>query len=382
MGVYSVILASGSYTSGRIISTEDLVKSTKFYKKDKNGDVFEEKVNLDEIKSTIGVNYRMWAREGERVEDLAFIALMKCFESSIIKPEQIDHVIVARNSGEHIPSIASKIANKVGIKTAISPDIIYGCQGWCYALRYADLLIKEGNANCIAVVGAEILSDIRGRKKDSLLFSDGAGAVILGKHESPYPTGIISSYFDGNVDFCDVLKMSDRIKPEEPSFNMNNSNRDLDMNGRQVFLKAVEVMPTTFSNLLEKANLKEKDVKYLLKHQASEKILEISSSKDLAVHQRINEKDLKKFVEQYRKDKVPNSVMWLGNSSVATIPTLLDIILKKKVDNPNLEGLLKDLEHYKIEENDVIAVLSVGAGLGWGGHLIKMAPIYWNYLKI
>ena len=139
MSIYSVILATGSYTSGKIISIEELIKNTTFYKKDGTVDNFTQ----DEIKETIGVETRMYAHPNEDIDGLAAIALNNCFESSIVKRESIDYVIVARNSGDLIPSVASRVAKKAGLKKVIAPDITYGCQGWCFALKFADLLIKS-----------------------------------------------------------------------------------------------------------------------------------------------------------------------------------------------------------------------------------------------
>ena len=377
MAIYSVILATGSYTSGRTISTEDLVKNTVFY--DKEGKV--EQVDVEKSKTTIGVNYRLWAHDNEGVDDLGAIALNNCFESSFIKREEIDRIIVARNTGEDIPNISSKIAAKTGFKESIFFDVVCGCQGWCYALDVADALIKSEKARKVAVVGAEILSRIRGRNKDSLLFSDGAGAVILGDFENAYPTGIIASYLNGDPTLNQTLKMSDRWGPINKVDDSDYAvKRDLDMDAYAVYEKAKSVIPETYFQLLKLANIKNEKVKLILKHQASEKILSKSS---LAEIQTIDPKLIKyrEYLEQYRKDKVPKSLHYLGNNSVATIPLLLDLILKKKVDNPNLEGLLKDLEGYSIKEDDIFAVISVGAGIGWGGQLIKMNPFYWDYLK-
>ena len=376
MVINSIILATGSYTSGKIISTEDLVRDTIFY--DKKGNI--EKIDLEKIKTTIGVEYRMWANDDEQVEDLGAIALNNCFESSKVKKDEIDYLIVAHNTGELIPNISSRIVYKLSLNKVIPEDKIFGCQGWCYGLDHADLLIKSKRAKKVAVIGAEILSRIRGKSSDSLLFSDGAGAVILGDYEDNENIGILASHLGADITLNDVLKLSKRFRPEEIVYGLDDKYlKDLDMYGKGVFKKAIIVIPETFNKLLEKANLKEENVKYLLKHQASEKILEVSSKIELTKKGEI--KNLDELIKQYRRDKVPNSVKWLGNSSVATIPTLLDILLKKKVDNHDLDGLLQDLCHYNIKENDILAFLSVGAGVGWAGNLVKMHPSYWDYLK-
>ena len=232
----------------------------------------------------------------------------------------------------------------------------------------------------VAIVGADKLSPIRGKSTSSLLFADGACAVILGRFENNYNTGILASHTGGNPVLNEALKMRDRCTKIDFKNEDYRIKRDMHMDGYVVYDQARFIIPDTFFKLLKIANLDANQVKYLFKHQASEKILSKSSYEAL---RRIGyeESDIRKFIEQFRKEKVPKSIHYLGNSSVATTGTLLDIILKKKVENPKLEELLKELENYKINEDDIIALLSVGAGLGWAGQLIKMCPIYWDYLK-
>src|SRR3989344_1258793 len=379
MTIYSVILATGSYTSGRLVSTEELVKDARFYREGKPEELTQKALDA------MGTKYRLWANENEVTSDLGAIALNKCFESSILTREEVNYIIVAHNTGDNgdiIPPISSIVAEKAGFKNVSFSDKTAGCQGFSYALKEADAYIKLGWADKVAVVGAEKLSSIKGSSTSSLLFGDGACAIILGKFESEYPTGILASYTNGDPTLNRVLKMCGRN--EESISIINNPNyklrRDLEMDGYAVYDKAKVVIPDTFFKLLKKTNLNANQVKYLLKHQASEKILSKSSYEGLK-RMGYNDKQVREFIEQYRRNKVPKSLHYLGNSSVATTGTLLDILLKRKTDNPDLEGLLKDLKNYKIEEDDIIALLSVGAGIGWAGQLIKMNPIYWDYLK-
>lgn len=379
MAIYSVILATGSYTSGRVISTEELVKNTKFYRDGKSEELTQKALDA------MGTRYRMWAHENEATSDLGAIALNKCFESSILKREEIDYILVAHNTGDNgdiIPPISSVVAEKAGFKKVSFSDKTAGCQGFSYALKEADSYIRLGEANKVAVIGTEKLSSIRGNSTSSLLFGDGAGAIILGRFESDYPTGILASSTEGNPTLNKILRMCNHREEFTPVIDDPNYRliRELEMDGYAVYEQAKIVIPDTFFKLLKKTNLNADQVKYLLKHQASEKILSKSSYEGLK-RMGYNDKQVREFIEQYRKDKVPKSLHYLGNSSVATTGTLLDILLKKEVDNPDLEGLLKDLENYKIEEDDIIALLSVGAGIGWAGQLIKMNPLYWDYLK-
>ncbi len=380
----TVIYATGSYTSGRVVGTQELIDEGNLVNEEGQPVPITQK-NLEPI----GVLTRMWANPGEMPSDMGAIALTKCFKSSRVTRQDIGMVITTHNTGDDgdiIPAISSKVAYKSGLSDVEFFDVIEGCQGWCKAVRIADTLIRNGYNSKIAVVGAEKLSPIRGRKYSSLLFADGAGAVVLGGIDGDEPSGILSSHFGGMSSKHAALKMIDSVNASLASSYTHPVLREMDMDGYGIYEIASRVIPETFFALIEKYNvaygkqLAADDVKYLLKHQASEKILSRSSLNEIRKMLNAGE-NYRAYLDQYRHDKVPNSVKYLGNSSVATIPTLLDVILKKKVDNPGLEDLVTSLKHYAIVPDDIFAVMSVGAGVGWGGHLIKMHPVYWDNLK-
>ncbi len=381
MAIHTVIMASGHYVPPNSISTEDLVKRENIFKK---GTRELDEVILDEnYYKTIGVKSRPYADDLEKTSDMGAKALINCFDTSFIDRSEISHVVVAHNTGDNkdiIPPISSKVASKAGLYNVSFFDIVAGCQGYVQLLDIVDSLARTGKTKKVAIVASEDLFRIKGKTRDQLLFSSSAAAVIVGPFESEHRTGILTTYTDGNTQYTDALGMCNRSIYEDSKENV----RDMEMDGREVFKLAKVAFPETYMRLLKQANLEDKDIKLLIQHQASEKILnksiegivqELDNTLIKDTHRRED------AVKIYRQTKAPTSVNWLGNNSVVTTPLLFDLIMKKKSENSNLSPLLSELQGYSINEDDMIAKVAAGAGIGWGGEIIKMAPIYWDYLK-
>ena len=239
-----------------------------------------------------------------------------------------------------LPSLAAKVKQQLEIVNpdCVSYDIIFGCPGWVQGAIQANYLIQSGDAKRVLVIGSETLSRIIDpHDRDSMIFSDGAGAVVFEAAENDQPIGIIAhktQTFAGN--FANLLYMAKSCNPTA-----TDGNTYMKMNGRKLYEFAVVNVPQVVKMAIDKAGLSIEDIKTVFIHQANGKM-------DNAI--------MKRLFKLYDKDSVPENLVpmtisWLGNSSVATIPTLLDLVIKEKVAG------------YKIKAGEYAVFASVGAGM-------------------
>jgi len=304
-------------------------------------------VIIEKFKAITGIVERRYAKEEYTTSDLAFFAAQKAIEDAKINKEDLDYIIVAHNfgdvkvgaiQGDMLPSIASRVKYKLQIENpnCVGYDILFGCPGWIEGVIQAQAFIKAGIANKCLVIGAETLSRVIDKyDRDSMIYSDGAGACIVEKTEE-LDSGILSH-------------ATQTFAKEEAYFLYygGSYNRDEDQNvryikmfGRKIYEFAITNVPVAMKSALEKSGLEIEDVKKIFIHQANEKM---------------DEAIIKRFYRLYRKQVpegiMPMSIHKLGNSSVATVPTLLDLVLKGKIENQ------------QVHKGDVIILASVGAGM-------------------
>lgn len=347
--IYSVFTGTGSYVPTKQIKNEDFL-SNEFY--DSTG----EKITTpnDEIakkfEEITTIAERRYAEDDESTSDLALIASQRAIEAAGIDKEDLDYIIFAHNFGETrvdniaidvLPTLAARLKTKLGISSpkSVAYDILFGCPGWVQAVIQADYYIRSGDAKKILVVGADVLSRISDpHDRDSMIYADGAGAAIMEARESETPIGIIghNSRSDA-LDYAYMLKMGYSYNTELAK----KGDYYLKMNGRRLYQYALENVPKTLKAGLDQQNMHINDVAKVLIHQANGKM-------DDAI--------LKRLYKLYDIKEVPESIMpmtisWLGNSSVATVPTLLDLLTRK------------DLDDHVAYKGDNIILASVGAGM-------------------
>ncbi|MFI1771804.1 3-oxoacyl-ACP synthase III family protein [Thalassobellus citreus] len=298
------------------------------------------------FKAITGIEERRYAKNHLNTSDLASFAAEKAIEDAKINREDLDYIIVAHNYGDvkydsiqsdTVPSIASRVKHLLGIKSpkCVAYDILFGCPGWVEATIQANAFIKAGIAKKCLVIGAETLSRIIDpHDRDSMIYSDGAGAVIL---ESTDEEGGILTHNTATFSFDEAhfIYFGETYKQETKE-----DRRYIKMYGRKIYEFALTNVPLGMKSALDESGIDIKDVKKILIHQANEKM---------------DEAIVKRFYELFNlempKDIMPMSIGKLGNSSVATVPTLYDLILKG------------DLESQEINKGDVVIFASVGAGM-------------------
>jgi 3-oxoacyl-[acyl-carrier-protein] synthase-3 len=302
---------------------------------------------IDKFNSITGIEERKYISSELKTSDIAHLAAQKAIEDANVDPETLDYIIVAHNFGDitgdskqidTLPSLASRVKAKLKIRNpkCVAYDILFGCPGWVEAMIQAHAFIKAGMAKKCLVIGADALSrvvDIYDR--DSMIYADGAGATIL--EESAEEGGILShstlTYTAENeTDFIFYGK----------SYNSEdlNGNKFIKMQGRKVYEFALNHVPAAMKQCLDQANIDIDDLKKIFIHQANKKM---------------DEAIVKRFYRLYKKpmgeDILPMNIEEFGNSSVATVPTLFDLVLKQ-----NYKG-------HSLKKGDIILFASVGAGM-------------------
>jgi 3-oxoacyl-[acyl-carrier-protein] synthase-3 len=348
--IYSTIAATGSYIPERIVRNEDFLTNT-FY--DKAGKVIQTDGHeiIEKFEKITNIAERRYISENYVTSDIASIAAERALSSSGIDPESLDYIIVAHNFGDVkangdakgadiVPNLAARVKNKLGIKNpgTVAYDLIFGCPGWLQGVIQGNYYIKSGDAKRVMVIGAETLSRVSDKSdRDCMLYSDGAGATIFEGKRSNDPIGILSHLTRTDTyGYLDLLSM-------DKSYDPNHSSADiyLKMNGRKLYEYALNHVPQSVKNCIEKARLTLGRINKVLIHQANEKMNE-------AILQRLFK--LFDFDRSY-SSVMPMTINKLGNNSVASLPILLDMILNKK------------LADHIISPLDNIVFASVGAGM-------------------
>ncbi|WP_047545226.1 3-oxoacyl-ACP synthase III family protein [Psychroserpens sp. Hel_I_66] len=303
-------------------------------------------VIVDKFKAITGIQERRYIKEELLNSDIAFFAAEKAIQDAKIDKETLDYIIVAHNYGDvkhdseqsdTVPSIASRVKHLLRIANpkCVGYDLLFGCPGWIEGVIQAKAFINSGIAKRCLVIGTETLSRVVDKHdRDSMIYSDGAGAVIV--EESSEDGGIIThETATFALDEAHFIFFGKTNHPE-----ITDQRRYIKMYGRKIYEFALTNVPLALKTCLEKSDYNIHDVKKILIHQANEKM---------------DEAIVKRFYKLHGlpmpEGVMPMTINLLGNSSVATIPTLYDMILKGQ------------LENQEIKKGDVILFASVGAGM-------------------
>ena len=346
--IKSIIVGTGSYIPEQKVLNENFLKHD-FYGSDWKKIEKSNEETVSKLEEITGIIERRYVSDDLVTSDMAYFAASEALESSGIDKESLDYIIVAHNFGDvrqdnrrsdFVPNLASRVKHRLKIENpaTIAYDLPFGCPGWLQAMIQANYFLKSGDAKKALVIGAETLSRVSDpHDRDSMIYADGAGATILEAKSGPEKAGILS-----HAARSDTLNHAYMLRMDR-SFNSTNGNSDLylKMDGHKLYQYAISTVPLVVKESLDRAKLHLKDVSKLLIHQANAKM-------DDAI--------LKRVYKLYNMKSVPPDVMpmtisFLGNSSVATLPTLFDLLAKDK------------LENYRLESGEVIVFASVGAGM-------------------
>ena len=309
-----------------------------------NDDLAERIDTSDEwIRSHTGIGARHIAGEKEFTSDMAVKAARAALEGSGVTPEELDMIIVATSTPDYIgfPSTSSIVQDKLGATRCGAFDLGAACTGFVYAVEAGRGLIAGGNFRNVLVIGAEKMSSMINWEDRStcVLFGDGAGAVLLGPAEGN--AGVLASrlYSDGSGADALIVRAGGVRTPLRDSPDIPVEDKYISMDGRRVYNFAVQANTELFKTLLSDAGITIDQVKYIVPHQANVKIIKAAARRAGI--------PLEKFyinIEEY------------ANTSAASIPIALNDLWSRE----------------ELKAGDIIMMVGFGAGLTYGGQLIRL----------
>lgn len=349
MSIFSVITGSGKYIPEIIVKNEDFLTRSFVNEKGEKLTKANEEI-ISKLQEITDIQERRYLSKEYNTSDMGYFAGKAAIESAEIDPESLDYIIVAHNFGDvlynnkksdMVPTLASRVKHLLKIKNpdCVAYDLPFGCPGWVQGVIQADYYIKSGDAKKVLVIGAENLSRIADPHDiDSMIYSDGAGAVVVEARESSTPIGVLAHKTRSDTySEAHFLKMDISYHPE-----FEDNTLFMKMNGRKLYEYALNTVPRLVVETIEKSGVPFKDIKKVLIHQANAKMDEaiIQRVFKLAGVQDINSEQI-----------MPMTISKLGNNSVATVPILYDMIIRH------------ELEGHEIKSGDHIVFASVGAGM-------------------
>lgn len=345
----TIITGTGSYIPPFVKTNRDFGGNV-FYDESNTAIAIEPQLVVEKFKQITGIEERRYATADIDASDMAYLAAKIAIVDAGCDPETIDQIIVAHNFGnvvkhtiqtDVLPALASRVKHALGIKnpSCVCYDILFGCPGWIQGVIQADAFIKAGIARRCLVIGTETLSRVLDfHDRDSMIFADGAGAAIVeGRPASETESGILSasvqSHCGEEVDYLNLGKSN--YPDSDPRI------RYIKMKGRKVYEYALKYVPLAMKDCLDKSGASITELKKIFIHQANEKM---------------DEAILKALYKLYGVNVIPAGIMpmsiqYLGNSSVATVPTLYNMVKRGQ------------LSGHELHPGDLVMFASVGAGM-------------------
>lgn len=339
------ITGTGSYIPNVVTRNADFHQH-EFYNLDGSSFPHDNETTIRKFKAITGIEERRYLDKKLNTSDIAVIAAEKAIDDAGIDKESLDYIIVAHNYGDvqansiqsdTVPSLATRVKSHLRIRNpkCVAYDVLFGCPGWIEGMIQAQAFMRAGMAQKCLVIGAEALSRVVDKHdRDSMIFSDGAGAAILEMHNTS--GGILShesaTYSFQEADYIYFGKSNHQTAPEDIRY--------IKMHGRKIYEFALTNVPDAMKSCLEKSGKSIDELKKVFIHQANEKM---------------DEAIIKRFYRLFKSTPpehvMPMTIHELGNSSVATVPTLFDLVLKGEIENQELK------------KGDVVMFASVGAGM-------------------
>ena len=349
----AIITATGSYIPTLKVPNEYFI-GHEFYGPD--GTKLEKPTHdiISQFQGITCINERRYITDGLNTSDIAFHAAKQALDG--VDMESLDCIIVAQNLGDlsednrrsdMVPTIAARVKHKLRIKNpyTIAFDVPFGCPGWLHGMILANYYIQSGDAKKVLVIGAETLSRFSDpHDMDSMIYADGAGATLVEATERD--AGILTHVTRSDTfEEAYLLWIDKSYNP-----NLDGGSLFLKMHGHEIYKYAVKIVPEVVKQSLDKAGFTLTDVKKVLIHQANQKM---------------DEAILKRLFKLYKIKDIPEHIMpmtisWLGNSSVATLPTLFDLLQRGKLNN------------HKLHSGDIAVFASVGAGMNINSMVYRM----------
>lgn len=329
-----------------VIQKNDQFQNHTFLNMDGSAITSENGIIIEKFKAITGIEERRYAPSEMNSSDLGSKAAERAIKDAGIDPETLDYIICAHNYGDVqkgsnfsdiVPSLASRIKHNLRIQNpkCVAYDILFGCPGWIEGVIQAQAFIKAGMAKKCLVIGTEMLSRVvDDHDRDSMIYSDGAGASVIEEDDSD--TGILA-FETATFTYDEAYFL---FNGSSYNAEANQDTKYIKMYGRKIYNFALTQVPQAMKSCLEKSGCSIDEVKKIFIHQANEKMDEAIVSRFYKLH------DL-----EMPEHIMPMSISKLGNSSVATVPTVFDLVRQGA------------LENHEINKGDVVIFASVGAGM-------------------
>jgi len=331
----SKITGLGFYVPDNIVTNDDLSKIMD--------------TNDAWVQERTGIKERRWIKDG--TDDSTSVMGAKAGKIAIeragLSKDAIDFIVFATLSPDmYFPGGGVEVQEMLDMPTIGALDVRNQCSGFVYAMSVADQFIKTGMYKNILVIGSENHSGgldktTRGRNV-SVIFGDGAGAVVLSRTEEKNK-GILSTHLHSEGKHAKELVLEGPSTARwVPEIIENNDPNDVSyypyMNGQFVFKHAVTRFSEAIVEGLEKNKLRPEDIDLLVPHQANLRIAQFIQ---------------RKF--KLRDDQVYNNIMNYGNTTAASV----------------VIALSEAWEKGKIKDNDLVVLAAFGSGFTWGSVFIR-----------
>jgi 3-oxoacyl-[acyl-carrier-protein] synthase-3 len=316
---YSRIVGTGSYLPAQILTNRDL---------EKRSDTTDEW-----IFSRTGIRSRRVAAPEEKTSDLALTAARAALAAAGTGVDEVDLIVVATSTPDLVfPSTACLLQQKLGVSKGAAFDVQAVCSGFLYALSIADKFVASGQHRCAVVIGAEVFSRLLdwSDRRTSVLFGDGAGAVVLKGSETP---GILSTHLHAEGQHWQILRASGFVQDGQL-----HDHAFVSMDGQAVFRFAVRVLEQVCDEALAANGFKGSDIDWLVPHQANIRIIEATAQK-LGLP----------------RERIVTTLEHQGNTSAASVPLALDSAVR--------DG--------RIQPGHLVMLEAVGAGITWGAAMVR-----------
>lgn len=332
MAIRTAILGTGHYVPERVVTNKELETMMD---------------TTDEwIQQRTGIKERRWIDKEMGASELGKIATDRALEMAGLKAKDLDAIIFATLSPDYnFPGSGCLLQAQLGIPGTAALDIRNQCTGFVYGTQIADAWIKSGMYKRVLLVGAEVHStglDLTTSGRDvSVIFGDGAGAVIFGAVDSDTPVGVLGTSVGADGNFAKSLWVelpASRMIPRLPQSAIDEGRHYPKMNGRDVFKYAVRKLPETVHATLAASGVKLEEVDLFIPHQANLRISE-------AVQQALGLPESKMF----------NNIDRLGNTTAGSIPIAIDECVRNG----------------RLQRGQLLLTAAFGAGFTWGGAVFR-----------
>ena len=322
----AVITGHGSFVPAKTLTNDDLAKMVD--------------TSNEWITTRTGVKVRHITADNETTAFLATEAAKRALADANLDAAELELIIVATITPEMVfPSTASFVQRALRAKKAWVFDLAAACSGFVYGLSIVQQFLESGRFKNALVIGAETLTKITNwsDRTSCILFGDGAGAVVLERHNDG--RGILYSTMSADGDRWEALNCQAYGSRYPAAKKLDDPKKIyMEIKGREVYQQAVRRIVEAVTECMNHCELSIDDIAMVVSHQMNARIIE-SAAKRLKLPD----------------EKVFLNIAEYGNTSAASVPIAFDGCFRQG----------------KIKQGDIVIFVAFGAGLAWGANVIQ-----------